>query len=143
MLDDVVFAGRVHALEHDQHRPAAMGVEALLHILQARDAVGENRPHPFDVGRETKAFGRIEVGKLELVRLVDPAMFDDLGELHRQCLRLLMLKLFVPWIDEPANDSSRALYMRGRRPELGGQLAPVKPAGSSFGSKSVAMSTNE
>src|SRR5262249_28905251 len=142
MLDDAVFAGRVHALEHDQHRPAAMGVEALLHILQARDAVGENRPHPFDVGRETKAFGRIEVGKLELVRLVDPAMFDDLGELHRQCLRLLMLKLFVPWIDEltiPAAPCTCA----GAGPNLAVNSSPVKPAGSSFGSKSVAMSTNE
>ena len=49
--------------------------------------------HLLDVGRKTKGFCRIEVGKLELFRLVDPAVLDDFGELHRQYVRSLMAKV--------------------------------------------------
>jgi len=87
MLDDPVFASRVHALEHDQYRPAGMSVKTLLHIFEARDPLGKDRAYFLDVGREPKTFGRIEVGKLELFRLVDPATLDDFGELHRQSRR--------------------------------------------------------
>ena len=60
MLDDAILAGGIHALEHDQHRPSAMGVQALLHVLEPRDAVGKDRADFFDVGRETETFRRIE-----------------------------------------------------------------------------------
>jgi len=36
------------------------------------DPVGEDHAHLLDVGRNPKTFRRIEVGKLELFRLVDP-----------------------------------------------------------------------
>ena len=94
MLDDAVLARRIHALEHQQHRPLAVGVEALLQFLKPDSAVGENRLHVLDVGRKTEPFGRIVVGKLEMPGLVDTALFDDLGELHL-CLRCVDDRLIV------------------------------------------------
>ena len=37
VLDDAVLAGRIHRLEHDQHRPAVLRVEPLLQIGEALD----------------------------------------------------------------------------------------------------------
>ncbi len=94
MFDDAIFARRIHALENQQHRPPAVGVEALLQFLKADDAVGENRLYALDVGRETEPLGRIMVGKLEMAGLVDAALFDDLGEFHL-CLRCVDGRLIV------------------------------------------------
>src|SRR5215813_14198196 len=82
VLDDAVFAGRIHALEHDQHRPLAVGVKPLLKFTEAAHAFGKNRSHVLDVSREAKSFGGVVVGKLELRRFVDPTVLDDLAELH-------------------------------------------------------------
>jgi hypothetical protein len=61
---------------------AALRIDARHHVLD--DA---------SPARKTKGFCRIEVGKLEFFRLVDPAVLDDLGELHRQYVRSLMAKV--------------------------------------------------
>src|SRR5215472_9738534 len=126
VLDDAVLAGGIHPLEHDQHRPVGMSVETLLHGFEPRNSVGENCADLLDVGRKPKTLRRIEVGKLELFRLVDPAMLDDLGELHRQWVsslipcslmpKLPVPKLLMPWIDKQSDDPGDALGMRGRLP---------------------------
>ena len=43
VLDDAVLAGRVHALQHDQHRPAAVRVEPLLQFTQPLDVLRQHR----------------------------------------------------------------------------------------------------
>src|ERR1700688_5023937 len=83
MLDDTVLAGGVHALEHDQHRPFAVGEQALLHFGELGDTVVEDSPYVLDIGREAEGLGRIESGELEMIRSVDPALLDDLSEIHR------------------------------------------------------------
>jgi hypothetical protein len=82
-------------------------------------------------GRKTEGFCRIEVGKLELLRLVDPAVLDDLGELHRQYVRSLMAKVIVPRslvprslvprIDEESDHAGDSFGV-GRRLPRSGQL---------------------
>ena len=84
MLDDAVLAGRVHALQHDQNRPAAIGVKPLLQFLKPRDALFENRLHILDIGRQAEALGRIVIGELEMPRFVDAALFDNFRKVHRR-----------------------------------------------------------
>ena len=43
VLDDAVFAGRVHCLEDEQKRPAILGVEFFLQRREPLDACGEPR----------------------------------------------------------------------------------------------------
>ena len=159
MLDDAVFAGGIHALEHDQHRPSAMGVQTLLHVSEPRDAIGKDRAHFLDVGRKAETFRRIEIGKLELVRLVDPAPFDDLGEFHRQSGHSLMPRSLVRSPTSP-NSFMRAYSCQGltKSPTIpatplvwaggcpGGTTFAVtssfvNPGGSSVGARSVAIRT--
>ena len=82
VFDDAVLAGGIHALEHQQHRPLAVGEQPLLPIGKLGDAFGEDRPHLLDIGRETESLGRVVIGELEMCRPVDPALLDDLGEIH-------------------------------------------------------------
>ena len=89
VLDDAVLAGRIHALKHDEHGPTTVGVKALLQLLKPRDRIRENRLHVVHVGRKTEAFGRIMIGEPEMLRLVDPAVLDDLGKFH---LGLLLMR---------------------------------------------------
>jgi hypothetical protein len=40
VLDDALFAGRVHALEDDQERPSILGIELLLHSGEMAQTIG-------------------------------------------------------------------------------------------------------
>ena len=82
VLDDAVFAGGVHRLQHDQHRPAVVRVEPLLQFGEAFDAVSQHRLRFFLVDRQTAAFGGIVLGQAEIVRLVDTEALGDMVELH-------------------------------------------------------------
>ena len=91
MLDDAVLAGGVHALKHQQHGPLALGIEPLLQLGGAGDAMGQDRLYIPDVGRETERLGGIVIVKLEVLRIIDPALLDDLfgdlGDVHRRAFR--------------------------------------------------------
>ena len=80
MLDDAVLAGRVHRLKHDQNRPVVSRIKSLLQILETLDAFLEKILRM--VLREAERFVRIGVGDTELVGLVDPKAFGDVGEIH-------------------------------------------------------------
>ena len=71
MLDDAVLAGRVHALQHDQHRPAVLGIEPFLQVAEALDVLGEHRLGVVLVDVETAGVGGIERGEPEPVGIVD------------------------------------------------------------------------
>ena len=43
MLDHAILAGGIHPLQHDQQRPAAVGIEALLQLAEALEVVREHR----------------------------------------------------------------------------------------------------
>ena len=43
MLDHAILAGGIHPLQHDQQRPAAVGIEALLQFAEALEVVREHR----------------------------------------------------------------------------------------------------
>jgi hypothetical protein len=42
VLDDAIFAGRVHALENDQDRPSILGIELLLHSGKMAQTIGNH-----------------------------------------------------------------------------------------------------
>ena len=84
VLDDAVLAGGIHALQHDEHRPAVLRVKPLLQPGEPADAVGEHRLDVILVDGQAEGFRRIVAGKPQAARLVDPAMFEDFGELHRR-----------------------------------------------------------
>jgi hypothetical protein len=94
VLDDAILAGGVHALQHDQHGPAPVGVEPLLHFGEPPDAVGEDRLHVVGLGGEAERFGGIVIGEPETARLIDPAGFHDLRKLHD---RLMDVHARNPW----------------------------------------------
>ena len=69
MLDDAVLAGGIHPLEHDQHRPAAVGIEALLQLGETLDVV---REHCLGIALVEPAGVRgIERSEAETVGIVD------------------------------------------------------------------------
>src|SRR5262249_46970678 len=86
VLDDAVLASGVHALEHDKHGPAAVGVKALLHFGKLADAVGKDELRLGGLGGKAERLGGIVIGEPETPGLVDPAGFDDLGKLHCRLL---------------------------------------------------------
>ena len=67
VLDDAVFAGGIHALQHHEHGPAAVRVKPLLHVGEPADAVGEDRPHLIDIGREAECLRGIVIGEPEML----------------------------------------------------------------------------
>ena len=69
-------------MQHDQHGPAPVGVEPLLHFGEPPNAVGEDRLHVVGLGGEAERFGGIVIGEPETARLIDPAGFHDLRKLH-------------------------------------------------------------
>ena len=82
MLDDAVLARGIHALQHDQHRPLALGVQHLLPLGEPREALGEHRLHAVFVDGKAEILSRIVIGEPEAFRLVDPATLDDFWQLH-------------------------------------------------------------
>jgi hypothetical protein len=82
VLDDAVLARSVHALQHDQHGPASVRIEALLHFREPADAFREDELRLVAVGLEAERFGGIVSGEPEPARPIDPARFYDLRKLH-------------------------------------------------------------
>ena len=69
VVDDAVLAGGIHPLQHDEQRPAAVGIEALLQLGETLDVV---RQHRFGVVLvETTGIGGIERSEAEMVGVVD------------------------------------------------------------------------
>ena len=60
VLDRAVLAGRVHRLEHGEHRPAVLRVELLLQRGEPLDAVGEHRLGVGLLDVEPAGVGRID-----------------------------------------------------------------------------------
>jgi hypothetical protein len=85
VLDDTVLANRIHALEHQQHTPLAVGVETLLQLAKPGDALRQNWPYVLDVGREAEGLGWVMIGQPATSRFIDPASSENSGQLHR-CL---------------------------------------------------------
>ena len=69
VVDDAVLAGGIHPLEHDEQRPAAVGIEALLQLGEALDVVREQCLGVILV--EAAGIGWIERCKAETVGIVD------------------------------------------------------------------------
>jgi hypothetical protein len=82
VFDDAVLARCIHALQHDQHRPLALGVQHLLPLGKPREALGEHRLHAVLVDGKAEILGRIVIGEPEAFRLVDPAPLNDFWQLH-------------------------------------------------------------
>ena len=114
MLDHAVLAGRIHALEHHQHAPLPLGVKPLLQFLDPGNAVGEHRLDVRVVGGKAEAFRRIVIGELEMPRLVDAAMLDDLGEVHGRLVALF--GHFTASIPAPDKQPPRAACSNRCRP---------------------------
>ena len=142
VFDDAVLAGGVHALKHQQHGPLAMGIEPLLQVNEAGDPLGQDRLHVSDVGRETESLGGIVIVKLEVLRLIDPALLDDLfgdlGDVHRQCCTYLCHGL----TNSPMRPVTPFTCGDGGAPNLAVKSSRVRPGGNSFGAKSVAIRVN-
>ena len=77
VLDDAVLAGCIHGLEHDEHRPAVLGIEPLLQVGESPHAVGEDRLGIFLVERKAEVFGGMVISNPK-----------PLGVWTRQCLRI-------------------------------------------------------
>ena len=82
MLDRAVLAGRVHALEDDQHRPAVLGVELLLHDPQTLDVVAKHRLGVVLVDVEALGIGGIVILQAEMLGIIDAKTFCNFGGLH-------------------------------------------------------------
>ena len=121
MLDRAVLAGRVHRLEHGQHRPAVLRVELLLQRGQPLDAVGEHRLGVGLLDVEPAGVGRIEIGEAELVRPVDAEALDDLGELHggvvHAARRLVWRSTCASDFEQGPRHNARHARVAGRRGE--------------------------
>src|SRR5580704_8201024 len=114
MLDHAVLAGRIHTLEHDQQAPSPLGVKPLLQFLDLGHAVSKDTLDVLDIGGEAEAFRGIVVGELEMPRLVDAAMLDDLVELHGR--RVALLDHFTASIPAPDKRPPRAACSNRCRP---------------------------
>ena len=77
VLDDAVLARGIHALQHDQHRPLALGVQHLLLFREPREALGEHRFHAVLVDGKAEILCRVVIAEPEMFRLVDPATLDE------------------------------------------------------------------
>src|SRR5262249_45015128 len=71
VLDQAVLAGRIHALEDQQQRPAVLGVELLLHVFELFDAVVEQLLRVVLLEVETAAASRIVAGQPEAFRRIN------------------------------------------------------------------------
>jgi hypothetical protein len=69
VLDDAILAGSIHPLQHDQQRPAPVGIEALLQLAEALEVVREHRLGVLLV--EPAGVRGIERREAETVRIVD------------------------------------------------------------------------
>jgi hypothetical protein len=68
MLDGAVLAGGIHRLEDQQHRPAVLGVQALLQLREHLHAEREQLLGPrLGLGREVARVIRIDVLEAELL----------------------------------------------------------------------------
>ena len=75
--DDSILPRGIETLQHHQHRPAILGVEALLQIGEALEAPGEELLAFVFV--ETAGFISLEVREPELVGLVDAVAIEKLA----------------------------------------------------------------
>src|SRR4051812_12839831 len=80
MLDDAILAGGIHSLQHDQQRPAAVAIEALLQLAETLEVVREHRLGALLV--EPAGVRGIERGELETVRIVDAQPLEKFRRGH-------------------------------------------------------------
>ena len=106
VLDDAVLAGGIHALQHHEHGPAAVRVKPLLHVGEPADAVGEDRLHLIDIGREAECLRGIVIGEPEMPRLVDPAGFENFCKLHRRLAGRARFIAARPFQDTPSENAA-------------------------------------
>ena len=78
VLDDAIFAGRVHGLKNEQHAPTVLGVELVLQIGHRSDAVGQKLLRVF-LGMYFPSVFRIEILQTELASVLDPIRLDQLA----------------------------------------------------------------
>src|SRR6202040_3171232 len=102
------------ALENHQHAPLALSEKALLQFLHPGDAIGKDMLDLLNVGGEAEAFCRIVIGELEMPRLVDAAMLDDLCELYGHPVALF--RHFPASIPVPDKRPPRAACLNRCRP---------------------------
>jgi hypothetical protein len=77
VLDRAVLAGRVHGLEHEQHRPPVLGIQLVLKLAQPLDARGQQLGGRL-LGLEAARVVRVDMLELELLAVRDPKRLDEL-----------------------------------------------------------------
>jgi hypothetical protein len=86
VLDGAVLAGRIHRLEDQQHRPAVLGIQLVLHLRQQLDPLLQHIPGPLPVFFQASGVTRIEILQPEFPAIVNP---EGLGKLPRLFYQLV------------------------------------------------------
>jgi hypothetical protein len=97
VADGAVLTGRVHRLEHQEHRVTVVCVELVLLLRHPLDPLGKHLPGPgFRFGPVTACVARVDVLQAELVPLGDAIGVDELFD-PLDDLPLFLVHLRPPW----------------------------------------------
>ena len=94
VLDRAVLARRVHGLEDEQHSPLDLGVEPVLHLGKAGDALLQEL-FRFLLGLDAAGVAGLRPGEPEVFSVRDPERLDQ----GLQALLALLLGLFLRHLD--------------------------------------------
>src|SRR5262249_22277651 len=85
VLDDAVLAGGIHPLQHDQQRPAVVGIEALLQAAEALDVVRQHRLGLVLAEVDSAGVRTIDRGEAETAGMIDAITLGQLPCFHGAC----------------------------------------------------------